>query len=430
MDAKHVSLQYSKSPIMKHLFLFALLLLNLKGIAQIEICQATVKKTVDAINQGSSAPLEGHLSENFTIAGQEGEIAKMVLQQLLSQLNETVVNCEEKSQQEQDGAWTLVYQMEYAQMGIEEGKFVFDIDNKLEELELFKMEVKTMHGQKEIQSTEETVVRVPFKMAGNLIAVPVTINGEEKMFLLDSGAPVVVLNSKYLPKREDGSRALANTQGVNGQISGMDIHQIESLEFGGLRMENEDLLSMELGHLEDQLDFEIHGLIGYELIKSHDLLFDYDNQTLTLLDPAHLDQYTDNFLHKQNIDKVDFELQGHIPVFKGQVAGKSYTFGLDCGAESNLMESKLHQELQSSLRRSSEDELVGADNHPVMVQKGELKKLSLGNTTFKNSPTMFNDMSHLNDGYHLSLDGLLGYPVLSGQQTLLSYSRNELWLID
>ena len=76
------------------------------------------------------------------------------------------------------------------------------------------------------------------------------------------------------------------------------------------------------------------------------------------------------------------------------------------------------------------DKLVGADNNPKKIKKGEIKKMIIGNKEFKNLTTVFSDISHLNEAYGLNLDGLVGYQVLSKQKTLISFARKEMIFIE
>ena len=64
------------------------------------------------------------------------------------------------------------------------------------------------------------------------------------------------------------------------------------------------------------------------------------------------------------------------------------------------------------------------------VEKGLLKKVIIGGKRFKNTKTVFSDISHLNNGYKLKLDGLMGYELLSKQKTLISYRRKEMIFIE
>jgi len=271
------------------------------------------------------------------------------------------------------------------------------------------------------------------KEANIVGAVEVMLNNEKRMFLFDTGSPKVILNSKHLPKNDTiKHKTISSAKGAGGSISGMDIEKLEKLEFGGITMENQEVLTLDISHLEESLetDYKIHGLIGYDLIKDYDLLFDYEKKELTLISPDFFDQYKNKQLSDNKFTMVPFDLSSHIPVITTQIGGKDYSFGIDCGAEVNLMDDELLKPMSKYLKQTKTDTLSGADKKGTAVTIGLIKKVIIGNKKFKKVETAFNDMSHLNNGYKLSIDGLTGYELLSRQKTLISYHRKQIILIE
>ena len=400
----------------------------------IEKCREVVKITTEAINAKSTVELEKYLASDFEIASQKGDIAKMVLNQLFAQLGDTVQLYTEVNAEIIENSLTLTYSINYKKMEQKDATFVFDEHNKLKELELFKMEVKTMDKSKrEISKPKKEAITIPFIMIGNLIAVDVMLNNEKRVFLFDSGSPSVILNSKYIQTNDTvNKKTISSSKGVGGSISGMDIEEIEKLEFGGIIMGNQDVLTLDISHLEKSLEtnIEIYGLIGYELIKDYDLLFDYEKKELTLINPDFFAQYKNNKLSDYKLTIIPFELSSHIPVIKARIGKEDYSFGIDCGAETNLMDKELYAPMLTHLKHIEKDTLFGADKNRIEVTKGLIKKVYIEKKRFKNVSTLFNDISHLNNGYKLKLDGIMGYELLSKQKTIISYKRKEMILLE
>lgn len=414
------------------ILLFMVLIYQTGFTQDIDKCNEVVKITIEAINNKSSETLEPYLASDFKIAGQTGEIAKMVMTQLFSQFGETVKSYKIKSSENENNTLTLIYAIEYDEkMGLKDATFVFNSDNKLKELTLFKMEVKTLDGETKVEKNNKDIIKVPFKMAGNLIIVDVLLNGEKRNFLLDSGSPKVILNQKYFPNSDTiHKKSISSTKGVGGNISGMDIVKVEQLDFAGIQLNNQKVLTIDISHLEKELETKIYGLIGYDLIKDYDIIFDYDKKVLTLINPDYYEKYKKNEMLNRKLTIVPFEFTSHIPVIKVMIDKREYSFGIDCGAESNLMDDDLFAQLNNCLRKVSTDTLSGADKIRKEVKVGEIKKIFIGEKKFKNIHTVFNDMSHLNEGYKMKIDGLIGYQVLSKQKTMISYKRKELIFIE
>ena len=120
----------------------------------------------------------------------------------------------------------------------------------------------------------------------------------------------------------------------------------------------------------------------------------------------------------------------YIPLIKGQIDTTSLTFGIDCGATSDLLDSGLWDEFKNNLRRVDTAELQGLSNEKADVHKGKLKSLKIGGKTFRNTWTVFNDISHLNMDKDERIDGLVGYEILSRQKTILSYRNGKLIFIN
>lgn len=417
---------------MKNLrILIPLLFFTQVMVAQdINECRKIVEITVESINNSSSEGLNIYLADDFTIADQKGEIAKIVLNQLFSQLGESVNSHQEIRQNRIGKELELVYNIDYKKMGVKEAVFIFTENNLLKELALFKMEVKTMNDKTNIEKSSQDVIEIPFTMAGNLIAVKVFLNGEYRTFILDSGAPKVILNSKYISEKDTTKKTISSAKGVSGNISGMDIMKVEQLDFSGIKLNNQDVITLDLSHLEESLETDLYGLIGYELIKDYDIIFDYKKLKLTLINPATFEKYRNENLSDATLQKIPFDLESHIPIVKSQIGSLTLTYGIDCGAGTNLISDKLFEPLKKYTKQIKTDTLIGAENQPQKVNKGKIKKTKIGTKFFKNLSTIFSDISHLNEGYKIHIDGLIGYEILHKQKTLISYIRKEMIFIE
>lgn len=416
---------------MRSFFFLVLFILSQLTFAQdITECRKVIEQTIQSINNNSADKLIPLLANDFTIAGQQGSVAKLVLNKLLSQMGETVISHEEIDQIRSEGELKLKYSIAYQKMGVKEATFIFNANNLLKDLHLFKMEVKRLEQESKIERSAHKVIEIPFEMAGKLIAVDVLLNGKKRKFLLDSGAPRVIVNSKYLSIKGTSLRSISSSTGVSGNINGMDIEEVEQLDFVGIQLNNQKVITLNLSHLEEELEYEIYGLIGYELIKNYDILFDYGNQMLTLVDPEHFEEYLKVELANSQLKIVSFKMERHIPTITAVIGRKELKLGIDSGAESNLINKGLFNTLEEEVANIIIEELVGAGDNPKTVKKGQIKTIKIGDKDFKDSPTLFGDISHLNKSYNVSLDGLIGYPILSKQKTFISFKRNELMFID
>jgi len=406
------------------IILITMVVLHQTVLAQnTEKCQKIVDIVITSINDNSAEPLQPYLAENFSIAGQKGELARMVLDQLFAQL--TVNSFQETHRRAIDHGLELKYNIVYEKMGAKEATFLFDKDGLLSNLNLFKMEVKTMATQTPKETGSKKIVKIPFKMAEKLILTEVMLNGVKRKFILDTGAPMVILNAKYTASKKR-QMAVSSSQGAAGTISGMNIEKVKSLAWGDIKLVDQEFITLDLAHLEDELKTEIYGLIGYDMVMAYDLIFDYEKQFLTLIKPkAYKDYENENFADRTLV-KVPFELQQHIPAIKAEISGMSLTLGIDSGAGSNFIDEGMFTTLKNAMSKVRNDYVIGADNHKKDTKKAEIRNIKIGEKSFAEVSTQFSDISHLNKEGKLNIDGLIGYPILSQQKTILSYNRKEL----
>ena len=135
-------------------------------------------------------------------------------------------------------------------------------------------------------------VTIKFKMASNLIIIPVTINESDTLnFILDTGVryPIITelpfinkLNLNYMMPVEikglgDGVNLTAYRSGNN------------TLNMNGLTARNQEVQMIidENFQISHMLGIPVHGLIGFNLFKDYVVQIDYLNEKLTLNKPEY-----------------------------------------------------------------------------------------------------------------------------------------------
>lgn len=403
---------------------------NLKAQSIAE-CERIVQETVNAINNHSAENLQTYLASDFECSGQKGNVATLVLNEIVGQLNEHVSRYEKVSENNDEKGLALVYKFTYSRLGERTTTFVFNDENKIKRLDLFTVMVKKADKEMEIEKPQAKMITIPIELTtDNLMVASATINGEKCKFIIDSGAPSLYLNSKYFKRGNEKGNAISTSKGINGSINDQDIISVDSFDFNGIQAKNAKVVMSDLSHLEHGM--KIHGLIGYSIYKDYDLLFDYQNKTLTLIAP----DYTDAFLkeNKYKFSEISFKQEktlSHIPCINARIDETNLVLGIDCGAGSNLLDSKLWEPLQKNLKDVGTTDLKGIDNSKgTETHKGRLKSLKIGNRQFKNTNTVFGNISHLNKNRTEAISGIVGYEILSRQKTVLRYKSQKLVFIN
>jgi hypothetical protein len=280
-----------------------------------------------------------------------------------------------------------------------------------------------------LNASKQSWFTVPFNQVSNLIEIKASINGIVRTFILDNGAPMLVLNSAYIKSDSLSKKEAIQGQGSGGTIDNMHIDTIDQFEMNDIQLKDQRALVVNLAHLEQETHSKIYGLIGYEIYKNYDLLFDYKNKTITFIRAEKTNAFMYNKLSSSKLIEVPIIMNNHIAVVDCEMKHKLYKMGIDCGAESNLFDTNLISELQSNIKSMQSDELLGANASSTNTSSGKIKRIKIGTRKFRNSITVFNAIEHLNQNSPIKIDGLIGYEILSKQKTLLSYSNKKLVFI-
>ena len=131
-----------------------------------------------------------------------------------------------------------------------------------------------------------------FKMASNLIIIPVTINNSDTLnFILDTGVkyPIITelpfineLSLNYIKPLE--IRGLAEGEEITAYRSGNNV-----LEIDGLTARNQEVQMIidEDFQISHMLGIPVHGLIGFNLFKDYVVEIDYSSEKITLHKPEY-----------------------------------------------------------------------------------------------------------------------------------------------
>lgn len=361
--------------------LFFIILYVQIGFSQdIDSCRAVVVQTVKAINAESETAIESHLAADFEMAGHKGEIAKLVASQLISQLGDTIESYEEASQKFEENKLVLTYSFTYAERGQKNATFVFNEQNLLLKMELFTIQVKVMEDEEaSVIKPKNKRISIPFFLVGKLIAVKALLDNVERVFIFDSGSPKVILNNNYTVTGDSlNQKKISSTKGVGGSISGLDINRIGKLDFSGLIMENQEILTLDFSNIEKkQRGIQIGGLIGHELIKDYDLLIDYKSQELILIEPEQYEEYKKQYLFNSKLTVVPFQMTSHLPLVQARIGNNDYTFALDTGAEANLIDVKFFQRVSGELKKIKKTRSQDWIKTPRRSTQGSLKSYLL-----------------------------------------------------
>ena len=414
----------SKS-IVTVLFTLVTMFLITKAHGQdVNTCQPIAKRILTAAQNHNPDGIDELLSPDFHFTNIKQPMAAKVLKQIIAQM--PAMSSWELTGTEQDSiGLTLRYIIMKPDGTTSEATILFSADNLVLEADLLQADVSIRHVTPTAKvQPEMSMVRVPIHRYDGLPIVTVTIDGQPCNMFFDTGAPGVILNSKYFDHNIDGEVMGSGGRGAVGTGSVSGVHHVKLIDMGGVMLSETDIMTSDLSNLET-VGVAVHGILGQSFYKGFDVMFDFRGNEIVLLSPDTTYQWLLNEGYR--CQAVSGVMKGHLLAFDSQVGGVPIVLALDSGAESNLLASDWPQLHPSSVKGLKKDHLIGYGDGKASITKGKTN-LTLGGRTFKKLQTAFSDVSHLQEGK--GIDGLFGCEVLAKQKLLISYKRQELILLD
>ena len=409
----------------KTIITILLALVSLMGPAQdINTCKPIAERILTAAQDHNPDGIDELLAPDFHFTNIKQPIAAKVLKQIITQMPAIIGWGLESSEQDNTGLM-LRYTITKPDTTTSEAIILFNADNLVLEANLLNADISLRKANPTAKAQPEVnMTRVPIHRHDGLPIVTVIIDGQPCNMFFDTGAPGVILNSKYFDHNikeqvmGSGGRGVVGT----GSVSGM--HHVNVMDMDGITLRDTDIMTSDLSNLET-IGVAVHGILGQSFYKNFDILFDFKDDEIVLLTPETTHQWLlDEGYICQIVQGVK---KGHLLVFDCQVGDVPAALAFDSGAQSNLLAIDWPQLHPSSVKSVKEDRLIGCGDGRVSIAKGKTS-LTLGGRTFKKQQTAFSDVSHLKESK--GIDGLFGCQVLAKQKLLISYKRQELILVD
>ncbi len=173
-------------------------------------------------------------------------------------------------------------------------------------------------------------VTVDFDIGRFGIFVAVRVNGQGPFrFLLDSGAATTILSKTLAEKLNLSTIGDLPARGVGG-FGSLGLGAIDSVNIGSLSWHLDRVTIFDFAPLTGGLKTQIDGILGYDFFVRFPMLIDFDNNRMTLYNPA-------SFTAPNYENTVNFELYCQIPVVDVTLDGGPVRMALDLGAQAGLL---------------------------------------------------------------------------------------------
>ncbi|MEP7127971.1 MAG: aspartyl protease family protein [Chitinophagales bacterium] len=291
-------------------------------------------------------------------------------------------------------------------------------------LPLVNFSYKEQHDFSKPEGDFEVLV-VPIKRAENLLLVEATVDSITGNFIVDTGAPYLVLNKTYFRKgkSKDGATAGGVTGGMNTAVTHTVINRL-SLQELYFKSVQADMVS--LGHIEDSKGVKILGLLGASLFSDLEMEIDVSKNVLYLYK---LNKSGDRIAAAgstttgQHHLQIPFIIENNIIFINTSIGGNKLRYCLDTGAEINVLGNEAPKKVLQHFKLSSRNSLTGTSNQRVEVFGGELDELTIGDHAFLNTQTILTGLAGLQMVYNTNIDGILGYNFLAEGRVIINFRK-------
>lgn len=273
---------------------------------------------------------------------------------------------------------------------------------------------------------------IPFNRAGNLILIKARIDSVEGNFVLDTGAPRLVLNMTYfrdMPPLDEASEEHAG--GITGGAGGSNPTAVKELRMGGLSFSKLNADRINLGHIENSRGVRILGLLGMELFRRFEMIIDYENNLiyLHLISRKEASSYQSAQLaDASQYNEFRINLTENKLLTFATIGGKKLTFVIDTGAESNVLDSRLPDRIFENVTISRRVVLTGSGSSRIEALYGDMKNMKLGQLDIGSLPVLVTNLEKLCFSYDRCIDGMLGFDFLSMHKIGFNFVRNKMYI--
>lgn len=271
---------------------------------------------------------------------------------------------------------------------------------------------------------------IPFTRAGNLILIQATVDTLTGNFILDTGAPNLVLNMTYF--RHYPTRYTEGTEGgITGAVNDQNGTTVDHFYFGGVNYYHVDADRINLGHIENSKGIRILGLLGMQLFTRFEMIIDYQKNVIYLHLVGNKEAKTYQSEQLKNpllFNEFPIELTDNKIFVHTQTAGKDLLFLVDFGAESNVLDSRLPDKIFKNVTITKRVELSGSGTSKVDALYGNLKNLKIGDRDIGELPVLITNLESMCSSYEHCLDGMLGFDFLSLHKIGFNFVRRKMYI--
>lgn len=265
---------------------------------------------------------------------------------------------------------------------------------------------------------------VPIKRAGNLIVVEAQIDTLEGNFILDTGAPYLVLNKTYF--RDAPRISEKEAAGVNGSVDGTFTTSVKNFSILDLHYDRLTADVTDLSGIENSRNIKVLGLLGTRLFSKFAITVDLAQGVMyihKLDDKGNIP--TEDRVFAQPTFKTPFRLLNNVVFLPGVANDQKMWFAFDSGAESNLLDYETNKKLVRTMQPINRSKLTGVGGTSYEIIYAQFNSLLVGGYQLTQNHILITDLEKMGKAYGYSVEAILGYDFFSRGIFTVNFVKKE-----
>lgn len=249
-----------------------------------------------------------------------------------------------------------------------------------------------------------------------LLLVPGQVNQKTGYFLLDTGAPFLLVNEAVAEGKE-----AEVAQGLQGTVQ-LGKASFEKLDWGIASLTQAEANHADLSHLSRYLDKPFLGILGQEAFAGKQLFIDYQQQELFV------GKGSQPVLHLNGAPAFEwhFEQIGHVILVAVTIEGKNAWFILDTGSVNSLIDREEAAGLNITAASGNQVMLESVDHKQNLAGKISPNYFSIQGKSIKNVRFLTTDMSNVRNTLEFPVSGIIGNDLLSRYSIAIDYKERKI----
>lgn len=278
---------------------------------------------------------------------------------------------------------------------------------------------------------DSTSCVLPFNRSGNLILLQASADTMAGNFILDTGAPCLVLNMVYFRYYPMTAMHDEDQNSVSGVSEPAYKTTVRNFTFGSLHYYWEKADVVDLGHIENSKGVKILGLIGLSLLEQCEIIIDYNKSLIYIhrIGKKERKTYKSDLLKDEALyTTIPIDIKEKKIIAETEMGGKKLFFVLDSGAETNILDSRLSEKVFELVDITGRKNIRGTGNNIVEALQGNARGMKMGNEELGVLPVLIANLERTCFALHSCVNGVLGLEFLPLQKIGFNFVTRKMYL--